>query len=222
MMRKLSLTAAGMVLFACLAGAQAQFRLAADVSSDFAQKPTLDVVQQSFDDQANLFNGFHWEVVINHLGFGVHHLIKYERLETNVESPPFEYDSWLDWNGALFLSFHLFTPGNVVDPFVEMGYGNVGRVNLTDEERGYWQATGDTYTYVDEYPREPVFGLTNISLYAYAAAGLALDLEGFLVGAKLGIRPMMNPVPGVTTERYPLTSFQVAIFGGIALGGRRN
>jgi hypothetical protein len=73
------------------------------------------------------------------------------------------------------------------------------------------------YTW-NEYPYE---GLTNFSFYPFAAAGLALDLQGFLLGIRLATRPFAHPIPGTQVPNYPMRAVQVGLFAGVAMGGHR-
>ena len=128
--------------------ADGQFRMVLNLTSDFAQKPTLESVQTAFDDQTNLFWGPSWEVITDRLGFGMHYLVKFDRLSTGQEQVL--YDWSLDWMGDFFVSYHVFGGGAFIDPFIEIGFGNVGRVDIDDDD-GYWveEADGD-WQYVYE------------------------------------------------------------------------
>ena len=196
--------------------ADEQFRLALDVASDFAEKPTLTTVKTSFDDQAAIFYGLHWEVLIDRLGFGMHYLVKFDRLLTGYDDPL--YDWSLDWSGDLFATFHPFGGGSFLDPFVEIGFGNVGRVDI-DDDAGYWDRNEDgEWEYIYEW--EPNSdAVSNLSLFPHAGVGLALDLDGLLIGLRIAYRPFVIPIPATQFADYPLESFEATFFGGFAIGG---
>lgn len=201
--------------------ADAQFRLAPNVGLDFADKPSLADVKRSFDSGADIFTGFHWEVITaGNVGFGMHYLATFDKIDTPDEYYP--YDWWLDWNGDIFLSYHLFGGGAFFDPFIEVGYGSVGRLHLTPTTQDYWVKEQDgSYTYDPPDSSSEYQVLTNMSLFPYIGGGLALDLNGFLLGAKFSWRPFSHEVPGTYFANYPLKSFQVAFTAGFALGGHK-
>ena len=71
--------------------ADEQFRMALNLTADFAQKPTLSSVQTALDDQNNMFWGPSWEVIIDKFGFGMHYLVKFDRLITDQESVRYDW-----------------------------------------------------------------------------------------------------------------------------------
>ena len=209
------------VLFAVsvLVAADPQFRLATNGAVDFADRPSLADLQTSLDDPANLFYGLQWEVITGgSVGFGMHTLVRYVSLPVPGSIGSLE-DWWLDWNGDFFVSYHPFGGGATVDPFLDIGYGCVGRVQLTPGMSGTWyQDDADLWLY--EWEDRPYDALTNISLYPFVALGIALDLDGFLIGARAAYRPITHRIPGTQIENYPLKNVQVGFFGGLAFGGR--
>ncbi|MBT3274096.1 MAG: hypothetical protein HN368_13145 [Spirochaetales bacterium] len=199
-----------------VATADTRVRLVFNAAEDFVQKPNLASVQGSFDDQANVFWGPSVEVVIDRLGFGMHSLVKFDRLPTGEDQQ--RYDWSLDWMGDFFAAYHLFGADTFIDPFFEVGFGNVGRVDI-DDDQGRWIETSDgdwEYEYVFDPTTQPV---SNLSLFAYVGAGVALNFDGLLLGARVNYRPMVIPVPATQFNDYPLTSFQVGLFAGVSLGG---
>ena len=187
------------------------------IATDFADNPSLESVKSSFDDNTNFYWGWYWEVLLNRFGFGMHYMVKFDKLVTGYDDPL--YDWSLDWNGDLFLSFHVLGGGFFLDPFIEIGFGNVGRVDLDNDDGDWrWSESGWVYQIPPWNPAERG-GLSNLSLYPYAAAGLALDLDGFLVGAKFTYRPFVISIPVTQFADYPLKSFQLTVFAGVAFGG---
>lgn len=196
--------------------ADPQFRISADFAADFMQRPTVEEVRSVFDDQSTLFWGPQMEIIVDRVGFGWHTLVNFDHRETGFTDPA--YDWTLDWLGDFFVSYHFFGGGSFLDPFVELGFGNAGRVDLGDES-GYWAEIDGAWKY-EVAPWDPTEeAVQNLALYPYVGAGLALDLGGLLVGARLAYRPTVLPIPATQFEVYPLTNFQVGLFGGIALGG---
>jgi hypothetical protein len=191
--------------------ADGQFRIAGDVSTEFAEQPSFDDALSEFDtgDQGDFFTGWHWEVIMDKIGFGMIYQIKFD--ETKLITSP-SSDAWLDWKGGMFVSYHLFGGGSLIDPFAEIGYANAGRVIISDL---------DDFDYggydFEEYLNEGE-AVTNMSLYPYIAGGVAIDLDGFLFGAKLSYHPIVSTIP-VPFDEYPLKAFEVGIFGGLAFGG---
>lgn len=210
--------AAVLVMAAAPGFGDAQFRMAGNAAVDVADKPAMSDLQSSLDDPASFFYGGHWEVITGgSVGFGMHGLTRFTA--GPMAEPVSDLDNWwMDWNGDLFISFHLFGGGAVVDPFLEIGYGCAGRVELTQGPSGYWSQGDDglwTYTWYPE-SYEPV---TNMSLYPCVAAGVAFDLDGFLIGIRGAYRPVAHAIPATRIPNYPLKSVQISFIGGLALGG---
>ena len=217
MIRTMVLCAVLVLAFAGVAFADGQFRMAMNLTSELDQKPTLESVQRSFDDDANFFWGPSWEVMLDRFGFGMHYLVKFDRLNPDLESSL--YDWSLDWMGDFYAAFHIFGSRAFFDPFIEVGFGSVGRVDIHDNG-GYW--VQDEYGEWDyRYEWNPDDGdVSNMSLYPYVGAGLALNLDGLLLGARFSYRPKTLPVPATQFTDYPLTNFQIGLFGGVAIGWR--
>ena len=216
-MKKICAVAVMIVAVAGFAFTDSQFRLAANFSTDFTDKPTLEEVRTAFDVGTDVLSGFHWEVILDRTGFGMHYQILFERLDTYMEDPV--YDWAMDWMGDGFVSYHFFGAGSFLDPFLEIGLGSAGRVNI-DSDSGQWvkDEEGDWEYVLPEWDPASPDGLTNLGLYGYVAAGLALDFDGLLLGTRFAYRPFVRPVPATDFPEYPLKSFQVSLFGGIAFG----
>ena len=198
--------------------AREQVRLIFNLAADIIEKPTLESVRTAFDDQAKVFWGPSWEVIIDNVGFGMHYMVKFDRLETGRAYPL--YDWSLDWMGDLFVSYHFWGIGRLFDPFIEIGFGNVGRVNL-DRYYGYWEEDfRGEWDYVYEWhPNQSQGAVSNMSLFPYIGAGCAFDFDGVVIGGRIDYRPLVFPVPATQFYDYPLTNVQIAFFAGFALGG---
>ena len=201
-------------------GADSQFRMALQAGADFAERPSYTDIIPEFEISANVFEGALFEVITRRIvGFGVRGLIRFSEVEAPTEF--YDTSAWFfDWNGALFVSGHLFGGGSFFDPFVELGYGVAGRANISSTRSGEWieEESGlSRYRWYEDGDE----ALKNLSLFPVVAAGVAFDLSGFLVGARLEFRPLINAIPVTPVDNYPLTRFHVGIFGGLALGGHR-
>ena len=194
----------------------AQFRLTASGAADFAKRPTLSEVTGRLDEQNDIFWGPQWEMIFDRVSMGMHTLVKFDQLETGVESTP--YDWSLDWLGDLYLGYHIFGGGAFIDPFIEFGFGNVGRVDLNNDQ-GQWELVDGEWEYsIDDWdPTED--DVQNLALYPYIGGGIALDFDGFVIGARMSYRPTVIPIPVTQFEVYPLRQFQVALFAGVGFGG---
>ena len=207
------------VVTMCVIGAGAAFgrdqvRLSLNTAADFVERPTIADVKTKFDDQAKVFWGPSWEVILDNVGFGMHTLVKFDRVVTGREYPL--YDWSLDWMGDFFVSYHFFGAGRFLDPFIEVGFGNAGRVDI-DRNHGYWEENTDgEWDYMHE--RHTHEGdVSNMSLFPYIGAGFAFDLSGIVLGARINYRPVVLPVPATQFADYPLTNLQVGFTAGIAL-----
>jgi hypothetical protein len=210
------------VLLALLAGAalgfaDTQVRFGIDTAAMLSGNPNFSAVNESFAERSNLMNGLHWEIIHDQLGFGGHALVRFDRQSVDTEA----YQWTMDWDGDLFVSVHLAGVGRLFDPFLELGFGCAGRVYLDDQGDGVWvQDESGSWSY-DTVGIEGNDGVIGLSLYPYIGGGLALDLHGLLLGTRVAYRPWNEPVPGTQFAVYPLTPFQVTLFGGVALGAHR-
>jgi hypothetical protein len=216
-MRRIAFAALVLVVGCGVTFADTQVRFGIDTAVMISSEPNFEVVRDSFADRSKVMNGLHWEILHDHLGFGGHALVRFDQQPAVAET----YQWTMDWDGDLFLSFHLAGIGRLFDPFVELGVGSAGRVYLDDHGDGTWvqDEYGDWHYETDGYPGNE--GLVSLSLYPYLAGGLALDLHGLLVGTRVCYRPWNEPVPATQFPTYPLTPVQVTLFGGLALGGHR-
>ena len=156
--------------------------------------------------------GWHWEVIFNYLGLGMHYGVRFDEPVIDTASPT---DWYMDWKGDFFLSYHVLGGGSVIDPFVEFGWGNVGTVLVSSPEYA------DYPDWEDEVENGNAVAL---GFYNYFAGGLAVDLNGLLLGAKVSYIPseLAGPFADGSIERYALAPFEVSLFGGVALGGHRD
>jgi hypothetical protein len=210
---------AGFIFIAILAGAlsaETQLRFGLDAAVEISDPFSFQAVRSSFADPANVKGGLYSEIIINQVGFGMHGLVRFERIEFEQVSDPW----WLDWNATVFVSYHLVGTRHLLDPFIEFGLGSAGRVRLDDRGDGYWEEDeyGDWHYVLYPYSEHMEDDLS-LSVFPVLSAGLALNLNGLLLGTRFSYRPWIMPV--AMLPDYPLGNGQVTLFGGIALGGRR-
>jgi len=174
----------------CFAGS---VHLAGNLGANFFKGPTAQQVVNTFaDPEQPLFGGFGWEVILGKLGFGGDYSVDFFR------TPLSQW--WLDWYGqAFFLSFHPLKSRILFDPFLQVGLGSAGRVFL-----GAW--TG------------PAPANLSLSLFPFVAGGVSLNLDGFLLGAKVSYAPFLTPPPATDFANAPIGNIQVTLSAGIALG----
>jgi hypothetical protein len=163
------------------------------VGKDFIEPPTVDQAFSALREGMSL-GGVGWEVVIRRFGLGGTYLVHFE---------PDASDSWwLDWEvQPIFASYHVLGGGAKIDPFVDAGLGCAGRVFL-----GPYAPGGDRL---------------GISLYPFASAGLALNLDTFRVGAKLSFMPWQGRIPATSIAGYEVGECQLQILAGVNLGSHR-
>ncbi len=187
----LALTALGMP---CDAGA---VRLTGNVSADFLGGNSGQQIINTFTvgDQP-FFWGFGWEVIIDRFGFGGDYMVSFYRDAAE--------QWWLDWYApALFVSFHPLGGKSFLDPFLQLGVGCSGQVFLEPQRMPMGPS-----------PRQDL----SLSLFPFVGAGLAFNLEGFLLSAKAIYTPYWSQVPVTDIPSYPLGKFQVTVSAGISLG----
>jgi hypothetical protein len=163
------------------------------IGKDFIEPPTVDQAFSALRDDMSL-GGIGWEVVIRRFGLGGDYLVHFE---------PDSNDSWwLDWEvQPIFASYHLFGGGAKIDPFVDAGLGCAGRVYLGPANIG-----GDRL---------------GLSLYPFAGAGLALNLDSLRIGTKINYMPWQGPIPATPIAGYEVGECQLQVFAGVNLGRHR-
>ena len=178
---------------AALATAHPLVRLTGVLGTQFAERPAVEEVVDAFAEDTELMLwGAGWEVIIDHIGLGADYLVSFHSMEDGSR--------WLDWYGhGLVVNYHPFRPGFFIDPFVGFGVAAAGRLNM------------------DDAPPEGIDELY-LSLFPVVSAGLALDLDGFVVSSRLSYTPTLSPPPGTDFQNYPLERFQVTLAMGVTLG----
>ena len=213
-MKRTIITAVILTTMAVATFADGQVRFAGYTATPAASLPSGGVEEwQTLATPTDLtMSGWNWEIVFDRFGLGMH----YGTRTFQQESHETDGSEWyLGWRGDFFLSYHIFGGGSLIDPFVEIGWGNAGTATIASpEQAGYpdWKDEVHYGTAVD------------VAMFTYAAAGLALDLNGLLLGAKLSYAPaeMVDSAPRTDVAVHDMMPFELSLFGGIALGGHRN
>ena len=208
---KRTATALLFILVAGLTFAGPQLRFAIDSNNPaetFPADPSAWNTSLVPGDEA--MGGWHWEVLLDRFGFGMHYGIRI--YETELADTP----HYVDWNGDFFLSYHPFGGGAVIDPFLQIGWGNAGTAAVSTEDE--FEAYDYEYRYEDWEDEDD--DVIAAAMYTSIAAGVALDLNGLLLGVRVAHRPasLVAPIPEPGLERYDVSPFEVGIFGGVAIG----
>ncbi|MFP4115303.1 MAG: hypothetical protein ACOC0E_11385 [Spirochaetota bacterium] len=199
-----------LLLLASTLFAGPQFRIAGNALTPLTRLPeSTSAWDEVILPNEGSLSGWHWEVILDRLGFGMHYGVRF--LGNEDAGSPFS----IDWKGDFFLSYHFFGGGALLDPFIEFGWGNVGRAHV-DSARDA--------AYPDWEDKVEDGSATDLALYTYGAAGLALDLNGLLLGVRLAYMPteLAHPVPSSSVGFYELAQFEIGLFGGIAFGSHED
>jgi hypothetical protein len=176
------------------ATAHTQVRLTGLLSTQFVERPEVQELVAAFAEETQpIMWGTGWEVILNRVGLGADYLVNFHSIADGSR--------WLDFYGhALLVSYHLFGAGAFIDPSLSFGVGAAGRLNMDDA---------------------PPTGLDELylSIFPVVAAGVAVDLGGFVVSSRFSYTPTLSPPPGTDFQNYPLERFQVSVSMGVALGG---
>jgi hypothetical protein len=135
-------------------------------------------------------------VIINRFGFGGDYMVSF------FQDAGEQW--WLDWYApALFVSFHPLGGKSFLDPFLQVGVGSSGRVFLEPQPVSMGPGPGQDLS---------------LSLFPFVGAGLALNLDGFLLSVKAVYTPYTSPAPVTDIPAYPMGKFQVTMSGGVSIG----
>ncbi len=169
-------------------------RLTMDLSADVLTAPSSPPGVSTFTvgNQPVLW-GFGWEVIPDKVGFGGDYLVSFSQdLATGW---------WLDWYApALSVGWHPIGPHRFVDPYGQIGIGSAGRVHLSGVHRAM------------------VDPMLSLCVFPFASAGVNLNLDGLIIGAKAVYTPYTMAIPATTIRAYDLGALQVMITAGFSLG----
>ncbi len=172
------------------------FRLGGVGAAELMENPLGEETPKELEGEVAVIPGIYWEVLLGHLGFGMTYLADFTPVETAASGT--EYDWYLDWIGTWDFRYHIFG-GFGIDPFLELGIGNAGRVRLSEDDYSNDQAT-------------PLL----MSLFVQAGGGAAIRLGNMHLGGKVLYRISNDPIPATQYELYPLKDFQLSFFGGFS------
>ncbi len=182
----------------CTAAFGEHFRLGATVGAEMLDHPTLEAIRQEFNEGTDLMSGLYWEVLIDHLGFGMTYLLDFQRTASPYEQ--MEYLWFVDWVASFDLRYH-FVQGFILDPFLEAGLGSAGRADITCYE---------------EYGLPAVDEPLELSLFGQVGGGLAFRLSRLHLGTRLLWRVFNEIPPATQFQPYPLKAFRFELFGGVS------
>ncbi len=162
-----------LVAGAATSAADPQVRLTGVLGAQFAERPAVEEVVDTFSEDAELMLwGTGWEVIINHIGLDADYLVSFYGLEDGSQ--------WFDWYGhGLLVSYHPFRAGFFIDPIVGFGVAAAGRLNMDDTP-------------------PPGLDKLYLSIFPVVSGGLALDLNGFLVSSRFSYTPTLSPTSRIT------------------------
>jgi len=166
---------------------------------DFSEKPDYDAVVEELHSGENVQRGFYWEVIPDHIGYGMTCNFLFDRQESLI--PGVDYQWTMDWIATWDFRYHPLR-WSFIDPFVEFGLGSAGRVDITDYEE---------YGLAEDLAGDPLY----LSLFAQVGWGLGFRLGALNVGTRVAYRFWNEPPPGTQFEPYPLDAFNVGVFGGL-------
>jgi hypothetical protein len=165
---------------------------------EFDEKPSYEMVVEEYHAGDNVFPGFYWEVIPDHIGYGMTGNVRFDRQESLV--PEVDYQWYMDWIATWDFRYHPLR-WSFIDPFVEIGLGSAGKVDITDyEDYGLDEDTAE--------------GPLSLSLFAQVGWGLGFRLGALNLGARMAYRFWNEPPPGTQFEPYPLDEFNFGVFGG--------
>jgi hypothetical protein len=194
----------------------------------FAEDPdSLGEVADQYQDSSadRMFSGIEVEIWIGSVGFGGRYVARFDQFEVTDADVRAETgedtDWWLDQKSDIFLSYHIFGGGALIDPYVRYGVGFAAQIDLDngvyyDEESKEWSSSRpDSYVGSDE--------IRNAAIYQYLGAGLQTNLRGLVIGVGLDYTVLNQKVyaDGYDWGLYPNERFEGRIYGGVAIGGRR-
>jgi hypothetical protein len=153
-------------------------------------------LQKEFDSRVVVYPGFYWEYIPGNLGIGMTYLVKFNRQVSTL--PDRDYTWYFDWIGTLDARYH-FLSESFLDPFIEAGIGNAGRVDMTSYGPG------------SEGMRDELL----MSLFGQMGGGVAFHFKEMHLGVKMLYRFLNQPIPATDFGTYPLKNFHVSFFGGV-------
>ena len=163
------------------------------------EKPDCETVVERFHAGENVLNGLYWEVISDHVGSGMTCSLDFDRHLSPI--PEVDHQWTMDWVATWDFRYHPLR-WCFIDPFVELGLGCAGKVDITDYQE---------YGLEEDDVRDPL----HLSLFAQAGWGLGFRLGALNFGGRMAYRFWNAPPPGTRFDPYPLEAFNVGVFGGL-------
>jgi len=170
-------------------------RLNGGVCVDLNENQEIETIPaELINEDNNQFWGLGWEVILRKIGMGGNYYTNFMQDEVR---------EWtVQWySEVFFLSYHFFGGSSFLDPFVQAGLGCAGSVYL-----------GET----DIFLNKESAGRLSLSIFPFVSAGLALNFDGYFIGAKCNYLPVIKPVPVTDIKIYDLMNTQLSLFAGLS------
>jgi len=202
------------------------FQISGMAVAPFAEDPDSlgDVADRYRDtDSERMFSGVEMELWIGSFGFGGRYIARFDGFDITDpevrEASGSDIDWWLDQKSDLFLAYHLFGGGALVDPYVRYGIGFAAQIDLDDG--AYYDDAADAWTTERPERYDGPDSIRTASLYQYLGVGVQTNLRGLVVGVGLNYTVLNQRVypSGSDWGLYPTERFEGRVYGGIALGG---
>jgi hypothetical protein len=176
--------------------AQWQISAVGQLSTGVEGQVNTGSVNTGFKNLENNIAGFGSEFVWDKYGF---------EWETKVT---FNQDEQLDWysfwSSNFNFNYHLFGVEGFLDPYVGIGFGSSGSVNIDCAERGEF----------------PYYDYLQLTIHSHLQAGLAFAVDNLYIGGKLSYYPGMMPIPGTKIPGIDQEDLRFTFYAGFAFGSR--
>lgn len=179
---------------AAQAGGQLLAVGAAALNEDPATPADLSRSYQRVDAR-ELFTGLEAELWVNRVGIGGRYIGRMQPTDDSAATADLANGYLYDWKSDLFFAYHFFRGGAFIDPYARFGVGVAMR------------ATDGTE-------------VTQAGLYQYLGAGGQINLGGLVAGAGVNYTILNQQLQPEDTDWtvYPISRFEVRLYGGIAFG----
>jgi hypothetical protein len=188
-------------------------------AAEFSYDPQYIDIQERFMNGTALMPGLWGEMIFGNLGFGYTGLVSFQNTDTGNAANPYNWS--MDFIGSLEMRYHFFGGRSFLDPFVEVGAGSAGHIDLYSEPPSNWTLSSDGTCYeytgsTDEWWSETQY-LKSISLFAQAGLGLSLRFSGLVITARMDYRFDNSPIPVTQFPLYPLNPFEFSLMAGFSM-----
>ncbi len=164
---------------------------------ELEERSGCEAIAAKYHDCDGVIPGLYWEVIPDHLGYGMTCHFWFERQESLL--PEIDYQWYLDWIATWDLRIHPFR-WSFLDPFLELGLECAGKADITDYE---------------EYGMDRDCYALFLSLFTQVGWGLGFRLGSLDLGARTVYRFWNEPPPNTGFEPYPLKDYHFDLYGGL-------